>query len=138
MPIETGYSGLSFPPRIGAKGGWVLSTTSQVDVAHIKESIQTIIGTYVGERVAEPTFGSEVHEVIFLSMDATLANLLRFKINEALVKWEPRIRVTNVAVNWIDQTGHEQEGTVFATIDFTVLRTQIDDSVTVVLRREVA
>lgn len=136
MATENGYSGLSFPPRLGAKGGWVMSTTSSVDVAHIKETIRTIIGTYVGERVGEPTFGSEVHEVVFSNMDITMANLLRYKITEALDIWQPLIRVNNIGINWVDETGHEFEGGIFATIDFTVLRTQVDDSVMVMLRRE--
>jgi hypothetical protein len=135
---ELGYSGLSFPPRIGAKGGWVMTSTDPTDIAHIKESIRQIIGTRIGERVMEPTFGADIPDVVFRSMDITTANLLRFKITEALTKWEPRIQVKNISVTWVNETGHEFEGAMIAVIDFTVLRTRLDSSVTVTFRREAA
>lgn len=131
---EMGYCGISFPPRIGTRGGWVMSSTSPVDITHIKESIQIILGTMLGERVCEPEFGSDLKRVVFENKDVTLVNLIRFKIEEALTRWEPRIEVTNI--NVLFGAGTEDQGTIYVTIDFRVLRTQVEDSVRVVLRRE--
>lgn len=89
-----GYTGLSFPMRLNNKGGLKMSTTSAMDFSHIEESIIQILNTYVGERVMETYFGSDVSSHIFDPTDESAYSLIKHEIMEALVEYEPRIEVS--------------------------------------------
>lgn len=85
--------GISFPFRIGNKGGIVMSNANLQDVEHIEESIEQILCTCIGERVMNYEFGSELDTDIFKTQDSSLYSLVRYQILEALRKHEPRINV---------------------------------------------
>ena len=51
-----GHYGVSFPFRIGVKGGIAMSGTNVNSARHIEESIQQILSTRRGERVMETFF----------------------------------------------------------------------------------
>lgn len=91
--MPTGYTGISFPFRIGVRGGIVMSSTSIYSVPHIEESIQQILGTRLKERVMELYFGSDIDSQIFEPNDNTSHTLIKYEIVEALTKFEPRIQV---------------------------------------------
>lgn len=126
-----GYKGISFPFRIGQKGGVVMSGTSDMEVQHIIESIKQILLTRKGERVNEPEFGADLYHVIFENLDETLLNVLTFKIQDALQRWEPRIEVNDVYII-------EQEGGVEVVVEFTVIKTLFKTATSVYFDRRVS
>ncbi len=65
----------------------------------IKESIILILGTAIGERVMRPDFGCRLNEMVFASNDMGTATLIQNYVEEALMKWEPRIKVSDVSTN---------------------------------------
>ena len=79
-----GHYGISFPFRVGVKGGIAMSGTDINSARHIEESIQQILSTRRGERVMEYHFGSSVSTSLFEPTDTTLMNLLKYEIVEAL------------------------------------------------------
>ena len=65
----------------------------------IKEAIWIILGTSRGERVMRPDFGCGIHDFVFESINAsTLANIEQ-SVREALILWEPRIKLMDVNVS---------------------------------------
>ena len=66
--------------------------------ASIKESIEIILSTGKGERVMRPDFGCEIYGLAFLQNNTSTASLMRFYVEESLLKWEPRIEVLDVSV----------------------------------------
>jgi len=79
----------------------------------IKEAIWIILGTSKGERVMHPDFGCGINDLVFESISAaTLANIEQ-SVREALINWEPRIRLMDVSVSDED-------------IDFGKLKISID------------
>lgn len=62
----------------------------------IKESILIILGTVKGERIMRPDFGCEINELVFSPNNTQTASLFEFYIQQALMKWEPRIEVLDV------------------------------------------
>mgnify|MGYP001192047883 FL=1 len=80
--------GLAFPFRINNRGNLTLSEGER----SIEESLRILIGTAPGERIMRPDFGCRVHELIFSPNNQNTASLASFYVQEALVKWEPRIR----------------------------------------------
>jgi phage baseplate assembly protein W len=86
--------GVSFPLRVeNGKIAWSRYEES------IRESIMTILGTAMGERVMRPDFGCGIHDLAFSVNDVSTASLAIFYVEEALKKWEPRIEVINVDAN---------------------------------------
>ena len=69
---------------------------SVLDVAHIRQSVRDILTTPVGTRVMRREYGSLLPDLIDQPLNG--ATLLRAYAATvlALVRWEPRIRVTNV------------------------------------------
>ena len=111
---ERGFTGISFPFRIGVKGGVVTSTTGVMDVQHIVEAMTQILCTRPMERCMEYHFKSEVDYSIFEPNDPSVKTLLAYQIKKALQELEDRITVDSVDVT--------SEGSiVIAVINFTVL-----------------
>ena len=65
----------------------------------IKESIIIILETVEGERVMRPDFGCGINRLVFEPNNTSTVALIAFHIEEALMKWEPRIEVTDINVN---------------------------------------
>jgi uncharacterized protein len=84
--------GWAFPVAAGADGSTVLAAYEE-DVA---QAIRIVIGTEKGERVMRPDFGAGLRAMLFEPLSTTTLALIRHRVEEALVTWEPRI--DNVAV----------------------------------------
>ena len=113
MPNQ-GFTGISFPFRIGVKGGVVTSTTSVTDVQHIVEAMIQILCTRPMERCMEYHFKSEIDTEIFEPNDASARTLLAYQIKEALRELEDRIEVNSVDVV-------SEDASLIAVIDFTAI-----------------
>jgi hypothetical protein len=64
----------------------------------IREAIWIILSTARGERLMRPDFGCGIHQFIFAPNDTRTAGLVRFHVEEALTRWEPRIELREVIV----------------------------------------
>lgn len=62
----------------------------------VEESILIILKTAPGERVMRPDFGCGIHDYVFAANNAHTAGMIRFHVEQALIRWEPRI--VNLAV----------------------------------------
>ena len=85
-------TGWSFPVRIGSTGGVALSSHEE----NIEECIRVVLGTALGERLMEPTFGSGVHEYVFHPNNPNTASMVGYWAMQALQKHEPRIEQVSV------------------------------------------
>ena len=113
--MEKGFTGISFPFRIGVKGGVVTSTTSVNDVKHIIEAMEQILLTRPMERCMEYHFKSDIDYDIFEPNDASCRTLIAYQVEEALRELEDRIEVISVDVE-------SRDSTIIATINFKVLK----------------
>lgn len=111
---EKGFTGISFPFRIGVKGGVVTSSTSVNNAQHIIEAMKQILGTRPMERCMEYHFKSDIDSDIFEPNDASSRTLIAYQVEEALRELEDRIAVKSVDVV-------SEGSTVYAVINFTIL-----------------
>ena len=111
---ERGFTGISFPFRIGVKGGVVMSTTGVSDVQHIIEAMTQILSTRPMERCMEYRFKSDIDSDIFEPNDASCRTLIAYQVKEALRELEDRIKVDSVDVT-------SEGSSIIAVIHFTVL-----------------
>ena len=79
--------GWRFPVDIDRTGG----VSSSVFEESIRDSIFIILGTACGERIMRPTFGCDIHDLVFAPNNPNTCGLAAHYCEEALLKWEPRI-----------------------------------------------
>jgi len=107
--------GIAFPPRVGADGR-VAWSEGEINV---RESIRIILLTEERERLRLPAFGGGLGRFLFEPNTATTRQLIRDRIQRALIDWEPRIRVESVAV---DEDPKDPEAAI-ATITYRLVAT---------------
>lgn len=63
---------------------------------NIRECVTIILGTRPGERQMMPDFGCRIHELMFSPDTRATSALVSHYVEEALLRWEPRVEVTKV------------------------------------------
>ena len=86
--------GWAFPPCVRADGR-IATVAFEED---IRQAIHIILGTNPGERVMRPDFGAGLNAFVFEPLSETTRQLVKTRVEEALVDWEPRIDVEEVRV----------------------------------------
>lgn len=86
--------GWSFPPCVASDG----STRMVSYEDDIRQSLRIILGTDKGERVMRPDFGAGLRSFVFGPLSATMLLRIKTRVQDALIKWEPRIDVLQVTV----------------------------------------
>lgn len=86
--------GWKFPVALDASGKIELSRYEE----DIREAIWIILGSAPGERLMRPDFGCGIHQYVFAPNNTRTASLVRFHVEEALTRWEPRVELQEVMV----------------------------------------
>jgi Bacteriophage baseplate protein W len=111
--------GWSFPLRLDSSGAFGLSS-GEDDVA---EAIRLILGTSPGERPMRPEFGCAVQELVFDTVDASLAGRASAMVAASLTRWEPRIEVLGVSAQPDPQGGDDGPPVLRISVDYRVSAT---------------
>jgi len=64
---------------------------------HLRQSIRDILTTPIGSRVMRREYGSRLYSLVDAPMNRETLLEIYAATAEALIRWEPRIRVTKVA-----------------------------------------
>ena len=107
-------TGWSFPPRFDRMRGEVEMVTGETD---IRQSMEIILGTAMGERIMQPGFGCNLKEFLFDEIDAAFITRMEEMVGDALLLGEPRILVERVAVE------ESEPGLVLINIDYFIRET---------------
>jgi uncharacterized protein len=86
--------GWNFPVQPDSAAADVALAANEED---IRQAIRLILETTPGERVMRPEFGTGLHALVFEPLNTTTLALVRHRVEEALITWEPRI--DNITVN---------------------------------------
>lgn len=86
--------GWAFPPCVTPDGKIALAEFEE----DIRQAIRIILGTNPGERVMRPDFGAGLNQFVFEPVNATTLNLIKTRVQESLIAWEPRIDVLSIDV----------------------------------------
>jgi uncharacterized protein len=121
--VDRRFRGLSLPV-VKRTGGYFATTYTR---ELIRSSIRMILLTRPGERVMQPAFGSNLYKLVFDPADTVTLALVRQAVVDALVLWEPRIRITDVRLRYDD------EHLIQLDLSYTIVAQRTDDSVVVSL-----
>ena len=72
---------------VGPHGG--LETIA--DRAAVRQALLLLFSTRPGERVMRPTYGCDLHKLVFWPNDDTTAGLAMHYVRQAVTRWEPRV-----------------------------------------------
>jgi phage baseplate assembly protein W len=86
--------GWAFPVCANADGTVAMAIYEE----DIRQSIRIILGTDKGERLMRPDFGAGLNSFVFEPVNPTTMHLVKTRVQESLIDWEPRIDVQDVSV----------------------------------------
>ncbi len=93
-------TGWSFPPRFLGSGA-----AMSADEQDIHESLILLFGTTAGERMFQPKYGLDLHELMFEPVSTSMRTLLLDRVRTAILIYEPRIRIVSLSLNGSDPEG---------------------------------
>ena len=93
-PARLYGQGFAFPLRVGSDGRLAWS----VGEDNLHEALRLVLMTEPGERLRLPGFGAGLGRFLFEPNDLATHTLIQRRIEEALARWEPRIRLDRVDV----------------------------------------
>lgn len=108
-------TGWAFPVHLTDDGSVALAEHEE----DVRQAIRIILETNAGERVMRPEFGSGIRQFVFESVSTTTLSVLRHRVEEALVRWEPRIDVEAVTVELAPGTRNRVDVSVGYTVRST-------------------
>lgn len=96
----------------------------------IRQAVKNIVLTGLGERMYQPTIGSEIAKALFEPNDIIMEENLRFHIQNAIRFHEPRVNVLNVEVFTFNE-----EDRVAINIVFSIINSPTVQNLNLLLRR---
>lgn len=105
-------TGWKFPPTFIKDSGVVMVS----DEEDIRESLRILLSTVPGERIFRFKYGCGISKWVFSEMNLSEKTLLTDTIEQAIILFEPRIRLDKIDVEIKD----ELEGILWINIDYTI------------------
>lgn len=94
-------TGWAFPPRFDKLSGTVALVSAEDD---IRESLNILLATSLGERVMQPDYGSNMEDYLFESLNTTVIGYIKERVENAILFYEPRIIAEKIEVTASDST----------------------------------
>lgn len=108
--------GWVFPVRFDDQGRSVAVAAAEED---IRQSLEILLSTSLGERVLRPAFGWKRDALMFEPLSTSFGSYLAREIEQAILFYESRIEL-----NLVDfETPPDQSGLVLIRLDYTVRTT---------------
>ena len=108
--------GWSFPPTFDNRTKGVEMREGDDD---IRESLQILLGTHLGERLMRPTYGTGLDRLMFDDIDTRLVATLEKDLDFAIAFYEPRITLNELSVLQDQQV----DGRLLIVLQYTVDKT---------------
>jgi phage baseplate assembly protein W len=108
-------TGWAFPPAFTRGPQSVVMVSDEED---IRQSLEILLTTSVGERFLRPAYGCDLRRYLFEPLDAGLVAYIRDLVNNAILYHEPRIRLTDLTL-----TTRADEGTLLIELEYVIRAT---------------
>lgn len=112
-------TGWAFPPEFDKASGVVEMVQEEED---IKQSLEILLSTSIGERVMQPLYGCNLRDYQFEPVSNTFLGFLVDLVERAILFFEPRIVVEDISIT---EPGDIQlfEGKVQISVDYAIAGT---------------
>jgi len=88
-------TGWSFPPKFEKETGTVAMVANEND---IKESLNILLSTSLGERVMQPKYGCDLNDYMFESLSSSVIGYIKDRVKNSILLFEPRIIAEKIDV----------------------------------------
>jgi phage baseplate assembly protein W len=88
-------TGWSFPPTFNHETGSVELVSNEED---IRQSLNILLSTTLGERVMQPKYGCDLTNYVFESLNSSVIGYLKDRVKNAILYFEPRIIAEKIEV----------------------------------------
>ncbi|MBD2199391.1 MULTISPECIES: GPW/gp25 family protein [Calothrix] len=109
-------TGWGFPPTFDRASKGVKLVNAEDD---IRQSLEILLSTNLGERVMQPTYGCNLHDLLFETFSPTVASSIKEIIRIAILYHEPRILINQLDLHMDAQIA----GVIYITVDYTIIST---------------
>lgn len=109
-------TGWSFPPHFDKRSKRLEMASDEED---IRQSLEILLTTQLGERVMNPEYGASMKPMIFEPLTANLKTFMTEMVRRAIIRYEPRIKLDKLEMN----DSGELEGRVLIEVVFTIKAT---------------
>ena len=93
------FIGLKLPMGYSDTGFFKQTKTT---LQQAKYNIINLLKTIPGERLGQPTFGSQLHTILFEPMNEDFGDILEDSIRTSLETWLPYINIKNIEITFPD------------------------------------
>jgi uncharacterized protein len=109
-------TGWAFPPAFDRESGTVALVSNEQD---IKESLDILLATSLGERVMQPGYGCNLNDYLFESLSSSVIGLIKDRVENAILIYEPRIIAEKIEVT-DDGSFDLIEGKFIISVEYTI------------------
>ncbi len=109
-------TGWAFPPSFNHESASVKMVSGEDD---IKESLNILLSTTLGERVMQPKYGCDLTDYIFEGLNSSVIGYIKDRVKNAILYYEPRIIAEKITVT-NDDSFDLIEGRFVISIDYTI------------------
>ncbi len=102
--VSRAFLGVGWAFPVARDKGDAAMAQGEEDIA---QAIRVILGTNPGERVMRPDFGAGLKQFVFEPASTGTLELIRQRVEESLIDFEPRIEVLSVKVTTRDSGGQQ-------------------------------
>src|SRR5687767_12823797 len=92
-------TGWSFPPSFDKEIGTVTMVSNEED---IRQSLNILLSTSLGERVMQPRYGCNLEDYLFDPLNSSVIGYIKDLVENAILIYEPRILAERIDVTAID------------------------------------
>jgi phage baseplate assembly protein W len=109
-------TGWAFPPTFEHETGTVEMVS---DFTDIKESLDILLSTSLGERVMQPRYGCELNDYLFEPLSSTVIGYIKDRVKTSILLFEPRIIAEKIDVT-ADDSFDLIEGRFTINVEYTI------------------
>ena len=88
-------TGWAFPPAFEKDSARVAMVSDEQD---IKESLNILLSTSLGERVMQPRYGCNLNDYVFEALSSSMIGFIKDRVEQAILFYEPRIVAEKIEV----------------------------------------
>ena len=118
MDSENSFLGVgwAFPPHFDEINKGATMVSAEEDIL---QSLNILLSTRPGERIMNPTFGCDLNQFMYEEISETLFSHMREVISDAVIRYEARIDIENIDIEY-DQG---EKGALYITIAYQIRQT---------------
>src|SRR5688572_19049076 len=109
-------TGWAFPPAFDDESGTVNMVSNEED---IRESLNILLSTALGERVMQPKYGCNLTDYLFEPLSSSVIGFIKDRVENAILFYEPRIIADKIEVT-DDGSFDLIEGKFIISIEYTI------------------